>query len=53
VKVTVMFRGREISLSELGRNLLEKIAEEIADIAVVEQYPKFEGRTMMMILSPK
>jgi len=53
VKVTVIFRGREISLSELGRNLLEKIAEETGDIAVVEQYPKFEGRTMMMILSPK
>lgn len=53
VKVTVMFRGREISLSELGKNLLEKIAEETDDIAVVEQYPKFEGRTMMMILSPK
>ena len=53
VKVTVIFRGREISLSGLGRNLLEKIAEETDDIAVVEQYPKFEGRTMMMILSPK
>ena len=53
VKVTVIFRGREISLSELGRNLLEKIAVETDDIAVVEQYPKFEGRTMMMILSPK
>ena len=53
VKVTVIFRGREISLSDLGRNLLEKIAAETDDIAVVEQYPKFEGRTMMMILSPK
>ncbi|MBU2521128.1 MAG: translation initiation factor IF-3 [Proteobacteria bacterium] len=53
VKVTVMFRGREIALSELGRDLLKKIAEETDDIAVVEQYPKFEGRTMMMILSPK
>ena len=53
VKVTVIFRGREISLSDLGRNLLEKIAKETDDIAVVEQYPKFEGRTMMMILSPK
>jgi len=53
VKVTVIFRGREIALSELGRNLLEKIAKETDDIAVVEQYPKFEGRTMMMILSPK
>ncbi len=48
-----MFRGREISLSEFGRNLLKKIAEETDDVAVVEQYPKFEGRTMMMILSPK
>lgn len=53
VKVTVMFRGREIALSELGKDLLKKIAGEIDDIAVVEQYPKFEGRTMMMILSPK
>ena len=53
VKVTVVFRGREIALSELGRNLLKKIAEGIDDIAIVEQYPKFEGRTMMMILSPK
>jgi len=53
VKVTVMFRGREIALSELGKDLLKKIAEETDDISVVEQYPKFEGRTMMMILSPK
>lgn len=53
VKVTVMFRGREITLSEQGRELLQKIAEELADLSTVEQYPKFEGRTMVMILSPK
>ncbi|MFV9644310.1 MAG: translation initiation factor IF-3 [Desulfobacterales bacterium] len=53
VKVTVIFRGREIMLSQRGRDLLGQIAEEINDIAVVEQYPKFEGRSMMMILSPK
>ena len=53
VKVTVIFRGREITLSQRGRDLLGQIAEEINDIAVVEQYPKFEGRSMMMILSPK
>lgn len=53
VKVTVIFRGREIALSQLGRDLLEKIANETAELAVVEQYPKFEGRTMMMILAPK
>jgi translation initiation factor IF-3 len=53
VKVTVMFRGREITLSDRGRELLRTIAEELEEIAVVEQYPKFEGRTMMMVLAPK
>ncbi|OQY59874.1 MAG: translation initiation factor IF-3 [Desulfobacteraceae bacterium 4572_88] len=53
VKVTVIFRGREITLSQQGRSLLEKIANDTSEFTVVEQYPKFEGRTMMMILSPK
>lgn len=53
VKVTCMFRGREITLTDQARNLLQRIAEEIEDIAVVEQFPKFEGRTMMMIVAPK
>ena len=53
VKVTVLFRGREITLSDRGRELLQRIATEFEDIAVVEQLPKFEGRTMMMVLSPK
>ncbi|MGD9017081.1 MAG: translation initiation factor IF-3 [Desulfobacterales bacterium] len=53
VKVTVIFRGREITLSEMGRELLKQMATELEDVAVVEQYPKFEGRTMMMVLSPK
>ncbi len=53
VKVTVLFRGREITLSDRGRELLQRIATELDEIAVVEQYPKFEGRTMMMVLSPK
>lgn len=53
VKVTVIFRGREITLSQKGRELLSRIAQELEEIAVVEQYPKFEGRTMMMVLSPK
>ncbi len=53
VKVTVIFRGREIVLSQRGRDLLARIAEELEEIAVVEQYPKFEGRTMMMIIAPK
>lgn len=53
VKVTVMFRGREIALSDKGRDLLEQIAKAMEEFAIVEQYPKFEGRTMMMILAPK
>ncbi len=53
VKVTCMFRGREITLTDQARDLLQRIAEEVEDIAVVEQFPKFEGRTMMMILAPK
>jgi translation initiation factor IF-3 len=53
VKVTVVFRGREITLSRLGKEVLQKMAEEVEDIAVVEQYPKFEGRTMFMILTAK
>jgi len=48
-----MFRGREISLTGLGMELLNKIVKEAADVAVVEQSAKFEGRTMMMILAPK
>jgi translation initiation factor IF-3 len=53
VKVTVMFRGREIALSERGRDLLQVIAKEMEELAVVEQLPKFEGRTMIMVLAPK
>ena len=53
VKVTVMFRGREITLSNLGRELLERIIQETEEIALLEQHPKFEGRTMVMVLSPK
>jgi len=53
VKITVIFRGREITLSQMGKDVLAKIADETKDVAIVEQYPKFEGRTMIMILSPK
>jgi translation initiation factor IF-3 len=53
VKVTVMFRGREITLSQRGRDMLARVAQETADVAVVEQMPKFEGRTIMMVLAPK
>jgi len=53
VKVTVIFRGREITLTNLGKELLEKIVQETEEIAIVEQPPKFEGRTMVMVLAPK
>ena len=53
VKVTVMFRGREITLTEQARDILARIAEETADLALIEQMPKFEGRTMMMVLAPR
>ena len=53
VKVTVIFRGREITLSRFGMELLEKIALETEETAAVEQHPKFEGRTLVMILAPK
>jgi len=53
VKVTVIFRGREVSLADRGRELLGQIVQETADVAAVEQEPKFEGRVMIMILTPK
>ncbi len=53
VKVTLIFRGREITLTDLGREVLERIAEETSEFAVVEQRPKMEGRTMVMVLAPR
>lgn len=53
VKITMMFRGREITYAELGRKIMEEIRESLADGAVIEQHPKLEGRNMIMILAPK
>lgn len=53
VKVTVVFRGREITLTERGKELLEQIAETAGEFATIEQQPKLEGRTMAMLLGPK
>jgi translation initiation factor IF-3 len=53
VKATVMFRGREVTHSEIGSQILKRLQEEIGDLASVEKYPKLEGYTMTMILSPK
>jgi len=53
VKVRVRFRGREITYPEIGREMLSRIAEELGDVSEVEQRPRMEGRSMLMILSPK
>jgi len=53
VKVTVMFRGREMSHQDLGRRLMEKFVEQIGEIAQVESPAKMEGRTLSMILAPR
>ena len=52
-KISLAFRGREITHPELGEKILVRIAEEIQDIGVVEQPPKLEGRNMTMLLAPK
>ena len=53
VRVNMMFRSRELSHPEIGRQVLLKIAEQTADIAVVEAAPRTEGRMMSMMLAPK
>ena len=53
VKVTIMFRGREMTHTELGLNLLNRIAEETGDIASVESHPRLDGRNMTMVLAPQ
>jgi translation initiation factor IF-3 len=52
VKITIMFRGREVTHPERGMALLDRLAEELADIAVVEQSPVQDGRNMTMMLAP-
>ncbi|MCP1471133.1 translation initiation factor IF-3 [Sphingobium sp. OAS761] len=53
VKITLRFRGRELSHQQLGMNLLQRVAENVQEIAKVEAYPRMEGRQMLMVLSPK
>ena len=52
-KVAIRFRGREMSHPELGMQLLERMIKELVDYGIVEQYPKFEGRQIVMVLGPK
>lgn len=53
VKVTIMFRGRELSHQDLGRAVLQKVAVELKDLVTIERDPKLEGKNMIMILAPK
>ena len=51
-KITLRFRGREITHQEIGMALLNRIRDELADLIVVEQFPKLEGRQMIMMIAP-
>ena len=53
VKVTLMFRGRQIAHPELGRLVVDRVATELADLAKIESAPTMEGKSMTMILAPK
>ncbi|NLE46661.1 MAG: translation initiation factor IF-3 [Chloroflexi bacterium] len=52
VKVRIRFRGRELTYPEIAREQMEEIANELADVAILEQSPNMEGRTMLMVLAP-
>ncbi len=52
VKITIMFRGREVTHPELGRRILDDIAERVDDYAKIEAYPRLDGRNMTMVLGP-
>ncbi len=52
-KVTLRFRGREMAHQDLGRKLLQRVEGDLIEYGVVEQFPKMEGRQMIMVLSPK
>jgi translation initiation factor IF-3 len=53
VKLTMMFRGRQVAYPELGREVLMRVAQEVSDLSKVETAPQMEGRSMTMILAPK
>ena len=52
-KITLRYRGREMAHREIGVDLLKRIEKDLEEIAIVEQFPKMEGRQMVMVLSPK
>ena len=52
VKITIMFRGREMAHPEQGLTILERLADDLKDVAVIENQPKMEGRNMHMLIAP-
>ena len=52
-KITVRFRGREMAHREIGMEMLKRVEKDLAELAIVEQFPKMEGRQMVMVLAPK
>ncbi|MFT4730346.1 MAG: translation initiation factor IF-3 [Granulosicoccus sp.] len=52
-KITLRFRGREMAHRELGAMLLKRVEEDLAELGSVEQFPKLEGRQMVMVIAPK
>jgi translation initiation factor IF-3 len=52
VKVTIMFRGREMAHTELGRRILDRLVEDLRDLATVDSAPKQDGRNMIMVIAP-
>jgi translation initiation factor IF-3 len=53
VKVTLRFRGREMAHQNLGMRVLEKVRDQVDEMAKVEQFPKMEGRLMTMVIAPR
>jgi translation initiation factor IF-3 len=53
VKITLIFRGREMKHADLGRRILERLAQETGEVSIVEREPRLEGRVVMMVLAPK
>ena len=52
MKITIMFRGREMAHPEQGLSILERLADDLKDVAVIENQPKMEGRNMHMLIAP-
>ena len=53
LKVTLMFRGREMAHQEIGMELLKRVEADLAELGNVEQFPKMEGRQLTMVIAPK